>query len=131
LSYKIWRGFYRDLLIAKTAPNRNDLVAVTPPTWTQLREFVQGIDVSTILQGQQHLKNSEAQIKNTTQPHLWLEVTLLGLLKSANPVPVASASWNTDASREQAGASNLSRIFIIQCLTSLGFQPSVSPLPSK
>ncbi|MBD2128416.1 DNA polymerase III subunit gamma/tau [Microcoleus sp. FACHB-1] len=85
-------GFYRDLLIAKTAPNRNDLVAVTPPTWTQLREFVQGIDVSTILQGQQHLKNSEAQIKNTTQPRLWLEVTLLGLLKSANPVPVASAS---------------------------------------
>jgi DNA polymerase-3 subunit gamma/tau len=83
-------GFYRDLLIAKTAPNRNDLVAVTPPTWEQLREFVQGIDVSTILQGQQHLKNSEAQIKNTTQPRLWLEVTLLGLLKSANPTPVAS-----------------------------------------
>ena len=83
-------GFYRDLLIAKTAPNRNDLVAVTPPTWEQLCEFVQGIDVSTILQGQQHLKNSEAQIKNTTQPRLWLEVTLLGLLKSANPAPVAS-----------------------------------------
>ncbi|HEY9834146.1 MAG TPA: DNA polymerase III subunit gamma/tau [Stenomitos sp.] len=83
-------GFYRDLLIAKTAPNRNDLVAVTPPTWDQLREFVQDIDVLTILQGQQHLKNSEAQIKNTTQPRLWLEVTLLGLLKSATPAPVAS-----------------------------------------
>lgn len=83
-------GFYRDLLIAKTAPNRNDLVAVTPPTWEQLREFVQDIDVLTILQGQQHLKNSEAQIKNTTQPRLWLEVTLLGLLKSANPTPVVS-----------------------------------------
>lgn len=80
-------GFYRDLLIAKTAPHRNDLVAVTPPTWDQLREFVQDIDVSTILQGQQHLKNSEAQIKNTTQPRLWLEVTLLGLLKSAVTSP--------------------------------------------
>ncbi|WP_071884139.1 DNA polymerase III subunit gamma/tau [Allocoleopsis franciscana] len=83
-------GFYRDLLIAKTAPNRNDLVAVTPPTWEQLREFAKSLDISTILQGQQHLKNSEAQIKNTTQPRLWLEVTLLGLLKSANPTPVAS-----------------------------------------
>jgi DNA polymerase-3 subunit gamma/tau len=76
-------GFYRDLLIARTAPNRSDLVAVTPPTWKQLCEFAQQRDVSSILQGQQHLKNSEAQIKNTTQPRLWLEVTLLGLLPSA------------------------------------------------
>lgn len=76
-------GFYRDVLIAKTAPNRSDLVAVTPPTWKQLCEFAQKQDTSDILQGQQHLKNSEAQIKNTTQPRLWLEVTLLGLLPSA------------------------------------------------
>lgn len=76
-------GFYRDLLIAKTAPNRDDLVAITPPTWKQLCEFAQGVDICDILQGQQHLKNSEAQIKNSTQPRLWLEVTLLGLLPSA------------------------------------------------
>jgi DNA polymerase-3 subunit gamma/tau len=76
-------GFYRDLLIAKTAPNRDDLVAVTPPTWKQLCKFAQGVDISDILQSQQHLKNSEAQIKNSTQPRLWLEVTLLGLLPSA------------------------------------------------
>jgi len=77
-------GFYRDLLIAKTAPNRSDLVAVTPPTWNKLCEFVKQLEIPDILQRQQHLKNSEAQIKNTTQPRLWLEVTLLGLLKSAN-----------------------------------------------
>ncbi len=77
-------GFYRDLLIAKTAPTRSDLVAVTPPTWKQLREFAQQLESSDILIGSQHLKNSEAQIKNTTQPRLWLEVTLLGLLPSAN-----------------------------------------------
>jgi DNA polymerase III subunit gamma/tau len=76
-------GFYRDLLIAKTAPTRSDLVAVTPPTWNQLCGFTEKLDISSILQGQQHLKNSEAQIKNTTQPRLWLEVTLLGLLPSA------------------------------------------------
>ncbi|HEY9874706.1 MAG TPA: hypothetical protein V6D12_14805, partial [Candidatus Obscuribacterales bacterium] len=41
-----------------------------------------------ILYWQKHLKESEAQIKNTTQPRLWLEVTLLGLLPSAvSPTP--------------------------------------------
>lgn len=77
-------GFYRDLLIAKTAPKRNDLVAITPTTWTQLCEFAQEFTPAQILQGSQHLKSSEAQIKNTTQPRLWLEVTLIGLLPSAS-----------------------------------------------
>ena len=76
-------GFYRDLLIAKTAPNRSDLVACTEPTWNQLCEFSQNWEIPYILAGQKHLKDSEVQIKNTTQPRLWLEVTLLGLLPSA------------------------------------------------
>jgi DNA polymerase III subunit gamma/tau len=73
-------GFYRDLLIAKTAPNRRDLVAVTEPTWKMLVEFAQTMDLSTILAGQQHLRTCEVQVKNTTQPRLWLEVALLGLI---------------------------------------------------
>jgi DNA polymerase III subunit gamma/tau len=81
---------YRDLLIAKTAPNRHDLVACTSQTWTALVEFAQQFDVSTILAGQQHLRTAEVQIKNTTQPRLWLEVTLLGLLPSANIQPAAT-----------------------------------------
>ncbi len=80
-------GFYRDLLIANTAPNRPDLVAVTPPTWEQLCAVAQEWEMPTILAGQQHLRSSEAQIKNTTQPRLWLEVTLLGLLPSALITP--------------------------------------------
>lgn len=80
-------GFYRDLLIANTAPNRPDLVAVTPPTWQQLCAVAQDWEMPTILAGQQHLRSSEAQIKNTTQPRLWLEVTLLGLLPSALITP--------------------------------------------
>lgn len=79
-------GFYRDLLIAKTSPSRNDMVAVTSPTWTAMCEFVKDLDTATILKGQKHLKDSEVQIKNTTQPRLWLEVTLLGLLPSADVV---------------------------------------------
>jgi DNA polymerase III subunit gamma/tau len=73
-------GFYRDLLIAKTAPHRRDLVAVTEPTWKMLVEFAQTLELSTILAGQQHLRTCEVQVKNTTQPRLWLEVTLLGLI---------------------------------------------------
>ncbi|MEH2055363.1 MAG: DNA polymerase III subunit gamma/tau [Nostoc sp.] len=79
-------AFYRDLLIAKTAPNRHDLVACTQQTWTALVEFAQYFDMSAILAGQQHLRTSEVQIKNTTQPRLWLEVTLLGLLPSATNI---------------------------------------------
>jgi DNA polymerase-3 subunit gamma/tau len=72
-------GFYRDLAIAKTAPNRNDLVPITAPTWQAMCQEAQNWQLETILAGQKHLKESEAQIKNTTQPRLWLEVTLLGL----------------------------------------------------
>ncbi|MHC5718715.1 MAG: DNA polymerase III subunit gamma/tau, partial [Nostoc sp.] len=54
-----------------------------------------------ILAGQQHLRTSEVQIKNTTQPRLWLEVTLLGLLPSATnfqpQAPSISLRVNTPA----------------------------------
>lgn len=76
-------GFYLNLLIAKTSPQRQDLVAVTETCWQQLCEEAPHWQLETILQGQQHLKEGEVQIKNTTQPRLWLEVTLLGLLNTA------------------------------------------------
>ena len=76
-------SFYRDLLIAKTTPNRNDLVAITPPTWAELCTFSQELEIGTILRGQQQLRAAELQIKNSTQPRLWLEITLMGLLPSA------------------------------------------------
>lgn len=73
-------GFYRDLLIAKTAPNSPSLVALTPNTWQQLTQEAQRWTSAKILAGSKYLRDSEMQIKNTTQPRLWLEVTLLGLL---------------------------------------------------
>lgn len=76
-------SFYRDLLIAKTAPQRSDLVAITPPTWEALCKLAEKFSPSIILAGQKYLKESEYQIKHSTQPHLWLEMTLLGLLPSA------------------------------------------------
>lgn len=76
-------SFYRDLLIAKAAPKRSDLVALTSGTWEKLCNFARHWDAELILAGQKHLQTHEVQIKNTTQPRLWLEVTLLGLLPSA------------------------------------------------
>lgn len=93
-------GFYRDLLIAKTAPKRNDLVAITPTTWLELVEFAKEFTLAQILQGSQHLKTSEAQIKNTTQPRLWLEVTLIGLLPSASTAAVVQTSVMPQTSRQ-------------------------------
>ncbi|PHX54520.1 DNA polymerase III subunit gamma/tau [Tychonema bourrellyi FEM_GT703] len=76
-------SFYRDLLIAKAAPKRSDLVALTSATWDKLVKFATQWDAELILASQKHLQTHEVQIKNTTQPRLWLEVTLLGLLPSA------------------------------------------------
>ncbi len=80
-------GCYRDLLIAKTAPNRPDLVALTSETWAELRKIAQTWQISWILAGQKHLKDSELQVKQTTQPRLWLEIILLGLLDRAETQP--------------------------------------------
>ena len=87
-------GFYLNLLIAQTAPHRSDLVAVTETTWQTLSNQAKQWNTQAILQGQQHLKEAEVQIKNTTQPRLWLEVTLLGLLP-------LSSSVNIEVQREQ------------------------------
>ncbi|EAW33906.1 DNA polymerase III subunit gamma/tau [Lyngbya sp. PCC 8106] len=75
--------FYRDLLIAKTAPQRSDLVKLTQPTWEELCQFAHHWEIQTILAAQKYLREGETQIKNTTQPRLWLEIILLGLLPSA------------------------------------------------
>jgi DNA polymerase-3 subunit gamma/tau len=84
-------NFYLNLLIARTAPQRTDLVAVTASTWQELVQLAQSWSINTILRGQQCLREAEVQLRNTTQPQLWLEVTLLGLLPSAlGSAPVVS-----------------------------------------
>jgi DNA polymerase-3 subunit gamma/tau len=95
-------SFYRDLLIAKSAPKRSDLVALTAATWGKLCDFARNWDAELILAGQKHLQTHEVQIKNTTQPRLWLEVTLLGLLPSAirtQQQPAGEASQNIGQSQ--------------------------------
>jgi DNA polymerase III subunit gamma/tau len=73
-------GCYRDLAIAKTAPQRADLVALTAETWAELVKIAQTWQLHSILAAQTHLKDSEIQLKQTTQPQLWLEIAIFGLL---------------------------------------------------
>ena len=88
-------AFCRDLMIAQQSPGRRDLVSVTAATWTALLERAKNLSLSQILAVQERLKASEPLVKNTTQPRLWLEVTLLGLLQEpeskALDVPPRSA----------------------------------------
>lgn len=90
-------NFYLSLLISKTAPHRNDLVALTADTWSKLMEEAKRWELSHILQGQKKLKDSEVQIRNTTQPRLWLEITLLNLLPSANLSSIVTVSNAKDS----------------------------------
>jgi len=85
-------AFYRDLLIAKTASSRQDLVSCTQETWQQLVSFAAELDITFILRGQQQLRTAEVQLKSTTQPRLWLEVTLLGMLPITQSSMVAPSS---------------------------------------
>ena len=73
-------SFYRDLLLAKTAPERRDLVAVTQPTWEALQQRGERYDTGQILAAQHHLRQAEPQVRQTNQPRLWLEISLLDLL---------------------------------------------------
>ena len=120
-------GFYRDLLIAKQAPDRKDLVAITPPTWAEMTEFAQHLSAAQLLASQQKLQTAEVQVKNTTQPRLWLEVTLTGLLPSALGASAYLAeSSPSSAQRAPAIPSSVAP----PPIASPGADSSVAPPPS-
>lgn len=100
-------SFYLNLLTAKTTPQRQDLVAITETCWQQLLTEAEHWQVSEILGGQQQLKNAENQIKHSTQPRLWLEVTLLNLLEP-NLVATASTQQTNRRGFTPAKPQNLS-----------------------
>ncbi|MCC0178942.1 DNA polymerase III subunit gamma/tau [Waterburya agarophytonicola K14] len=132
-------SFYLNLLIAKTAPQCPDLVAVTETCWQQLCEEAASWDTSLILRGQQHLKEAENQLKRTTQPRLWLEVTLLGLLPQAHQTIVSqaepviskiatvSASINIPVIEPQAPQNNIAPAEDTKVIAKVGEQPQKLP----
>jgi len=116
---------YRDLLIAKTASDRSDLVAMTSTGWERLVQLAQTLHISNILLGQQHLRSAELQIRNSTQPRLWLEVTLMGLLPSAMGAQAGNSSQSAHPSQSFIPPrTNIPA-------TPQFIQPQVTPQPPK
>jgi len=121
-------GFYLNLLLAKTAPNRPEMVAVTAPTWQDLCTEARTWSLEEILRGQQLLKDSETQLKNTTQPRLWLEVTLLGLLPQAQVIPLVAT---VAPSRPQTSAERPPEVITAPAPVNQPIKPAViTPITS-
>jgi len=119
-------SFYRDFLIAKTAPDRQELTSVTNATWSELCAFAQGWDHLLILAGSQHLRSCESQIKNTTQPRLWLEVSLLGLMPSALVRPTGNLA-NRPMGQAGMGQAGMGHAGMSQAMS----QPSQGQITSQ
>ncbi|MFN3927844.1 MAG: DNA polymerase III subunit gamma/tau [Pseudanabaenaceae cyanobacterium] len=72
-------SLYRDLLLAKMSLDKPEIVTLTDPAWEKLKLISSFFSSEQIVRSQQQLKMSETQLKNTTQPRLWLEITLCEL----------------------------------------------------
>lgn len=101
-------SFYRDLLLAKTAPQRRDLVALTQPTWEALQQRGASYSNDRILAAQAHLQQAEPQIRQTHQPQLWLEIALLDLLPLLRGRGAPSSSPGTGSPSAPSASSTTS-----------------------
>jgi DNA polymerase-3 subunit gamma/tau len=124
---------YRDLLIAKTASDRSDLVAMTSSGWERLSQLAQRLAIPNILLGQQHLRSAELQIRNSNQPRLWLEVTLMGLLPSAQNAIAQSQSPHPSQPQPYIPPRNISATpqFTPQVPSTTASQPISQPPVSQ
>jgi len=74
----------RDLVLAGVAPDRLELINLSPALRPQLPDLARRIGKARLLQWQAQLKGSEQQLRHSVNPRLWLEVLLLGLLAEAS-----------------------------------------------
>lgn len=100
-------GCLRDLLIAQTS-DRRDLVPGSDSSWQTLQQLAKSFSSGRILEAQQHLRQAEAQIKNSSQPRLWLEITLLGLMSESRQTPEQNLSPEPSQAPSQVSRQNLS-----------------------
>lgn len=73
-------SLYRDLLITKMSIDKPELVALSDQGWEKCKILAGDLTSEQIVRSQQQLRQAEIQIRNTTQPRLWLEITLFELL---------------------------------------------------
>ncbi|QEY32537.1 DNA polymerase III subunit gamma/tau [Synechococcus sp. RSCCF101] len=85
-------GILRDLMLAAVAPQRADLLDLSPGSQEPLQRLAGRVERSRLLQWHHRLQGSEQQLRHSTQPRLWLEVMLLGLMApSTVAAPPAAA----------------------------------------
>jgi len=108
-------GFVRDGLIALTAPQERHLTTLMPDTWQAWQTLGERVTATDLLHAQEYLRQSEPQLRHTTQPHLWLEVTLLGWwhlwqekTAPATPSPASAINSSSIAKASPAPASHSS-----------------------
>ncbi len=71
----------RDLLLKTVDNNYSDLFYTSKEFQPELERISKLINKSKIIEWHHYLKNLEYQIKNSSQPRLWLEIHLTSLLK--------------------------------------------------
>tara|TARA_Y100000589_G_scaffold188617_1_gene178532 strand:+ start:8 stop:1348 length:1341 start_codon:yes stop_codon:yes gene_type:complete len=71
----------RDLLLKTVDNNYSDLFYTSKEFHPEIERISQLIDKSKIIEWHSYLRNLEYQIKNSSQPKLWLEIHLTSLLK--------------------------------------------------
>ena len=71
----------RDLLLKTVDNNYSDLFYTSKEFQPEIERISQLVNKSKIIEWHRHLKNLEYQIKNSSQPRLWLEIHLTSLLK--------------------------------------------------
>ena len=70
----------RDLVVVKVLNESINLCNISQENSESLKEIANSIDLNEVLSIQSKLKGSENFIRNSTQPKLWLEIHLLGML---------------------------------------------------
>ncbi|MEB3261926.1 MAG: DNA polymerase III subunit gamma/tau, partial [Cyanobacteriota bacterium] len=88
----------RDLVLAGLAPDRLELTSFSPQYRGQLPALARRFGKAKLLQWQAQLRGSEQQLRHSVNPHLWLEVLLLGLLAEA-PAPARADAPSPAAAR--------------------------------
>ncbi|MDF5728851.1 MAG: AAA family ATPase [Rhizonema sp. PD38] len=109
---------YRDLLIIMASPKSQDLITGAI-AYSQLKQLATPWDYEAVSTGLTQLQKSENQLRNAAQPHLWLEVCLLGLVttrsehshNSNNTNGSMTASNPLGKSQPKAQRSNLRAIW--------------------
>jgi DNA polymerase-3 subunit gamma/tau len=74
-------SLYRDLLLTKMTIDKPELVTLSDQGWQKCKILAKDLTPAQIIRSQQQLRQAEVQIRNTTQPRLWLEITLFDLLQ--------------------------------------------------